>query len=253
MNFKRKKYQVIKKIISKDLAIFLHNYLLLKRRVAKKLFDTRFISPFTMEWGRWDDDQVPNTYCCYADLAMETLLVKVQPYMEKETKLKLLPNYSFVRMYKHGDVLERHLDRSACSVSCTLNLGGEPWPIYLLPKPKASKAIEVILKPGDMLIYAGRELEHWRDSFKGTNCGQVFLHYGEADSQEAIDNCFDTRPFVGLPVYFKSRVFIEQKIKERHEAKVKGDLRTVETIEKELAGRGVAIEDKNGQTLWNFQ
>ena len=205
MSFKRKKYQIIKKIISRDLATFLYNYLLMKCRVTKKLFDTHFISPVTREWGSWKAKDVPDTYWCYADMAMETLLLKVQPYMEKETKLKLLPNYSFVRMYKHGDILKRHVDRSSCTVSCTLNLGGEPWPFYLLPKPKASKPIEIILKPGDMLIYAARELAHWRNSFKGTNCGQVFLHYGEVSSQEAINNRFDNRPFIGLPAPFKMK------------------------------------------------
>jgi hypothetical protein len=33
----------------------------------------------------WKDDQVPNTYSHYADIAMETLLLLVQPIMEKQT------------------------------------------------------------------------------------------------------------------------------------------------------------------------
>jgi hypothetical protein len=41
----------------------------------------------------------------------------------------------------------------------------------------APPGVKVTLKPGDMLIYSGCELEHWREPFEGNVCGQVFLHY----------------------------------------------------------------------------
>ena len=31
-----------------------------------------------------------------------------------------------------------------------------------------NKGIRVNLKPGDMLVYRGMELEHWREEFQGT-------------------------------------------------------------------------------------
>ena len=35
---------------------------------------------------------------------------------------------------KGDDILERHKDRFSCEISTTLmNLGGDPWPIYLSP------------------------------------------------------------------------------------------------------------------------
>lgn len=37
-----------------------------------------------------------------------------------------------------------------------------------------AKGIKVDLKPGDMLIYSGCELEHWREAFQGKDCVQVF-------------------------------------------------------------------------------
>ena len=61
---------------------------------------------------------------------METLLQEVKPVMEKHTGIKLSPTYSYARIYKKGDVLARHKDRYYCEISTTLNLGGEPWPIY---------------------------------------------------------------------------------------------------------------------------
>ena len=70
-------------------------------------------------------------------------------------------------------------------------------------RPNAPKGIKIDLKPGDMLIYKGLELEHWREPFQGTNCCQVFLHYNQINSPGAIENRFDRRPFLGLPSWFK--------------------------------------------------
>ena len=123
MSFKKNKYSVLKNAISKELADFVYSYFKNKRNVAKILFDTKYMSPFTEYWGIWNDQQVPNTYSHYADLAMETLLEKVKPVMEKHTGLKLSPTYSYARIYKKGDILARHKDRYSCEISTTLNLG----------------------------------------------------------------------------------------------------------------------------------
>ena len=215
MSFQKNKYIVIKKAISPQLAKFVSQYFLLKRTVARTLFDKRYISQFTTEWGIWNDQQVPNTYVHYADIAMETLLTWVQPVMEKYTKLKLSPTYSFARIYKKGDILHRHKDRFSCEISTTLNLGGDKWSIYLSPNENVgvpngkkitlqsnAKGIKVDLKPGDMLVYKGMELEHWREAFEGDNCIQVFLHYNQV-SKKADINKFDKRPHLGLPAWFK--------------------------------------------------
>ena len=204
MSFKKNKYSVLKNAISKELAAFVYQYFLNKRKVARVLFDHTYISPYTDYWGVWNDQQVPNTYSHYGDMVMETLLQEVKPVMEKHTGLKLSETYSYARIYKKGDVLARHKDRYSCEISTTLNLGGDPWPIYLDPTGKVSQAgIEVNLNQGDMLIYSGCDLEHWREEFEGQDCGQVFLHYNKANSKNAKKNQFDGRPFVGLPNYFK--------------------------------------------------
>jgi len=206
---------VIKKAISKDLSQFLFNYFLIKRQVAKTLFESKYISPFETMLGIWTDEQVPNTYSHYSDIAMETLLLKVKSVMEKETNLKLIENYSYARIYKKGDILHRHKDRFSCEISTTLNLGGDIWPIFLEPNPKNGKVIDgkyvsdntkgikVILNPGDMLVYRGNELEHWREPFEGEDCVQVFLHYNNEKTERAKENIFDNRPHLGLPAWFK--------------------------------------------------
>ena len=204
MSFKKNKYKVLKQAISPELAKFVYSYFLNKRNTARFLFDQKYLSPFNTEYGVWNDEQVPNTYSHYSDMAMETLLQTLNPKMESETGLKLYPTYSYARIYKKGDILARHKDRYSCEISTTLNLGGEPWPIYLDPTGRKGQAgIKVDLEPGDMLIYSGCDLEHWREEFKGDNCGQVFLHYNKNNSKIAKENYLDKRPILGAPAWFK--------------------------------------------------
>ena len=216
--FKKDKYCIIRQAISKDLAAFVANYFSIKKQVYDTCRQTRFISPYETLLGEYEgaDGQIPHTYSSYSDLAMETLMLKCQPIMEKTTGLKLNPAYTFARIYKNGDVLKRHKDRFSCEISTTMNLGGDPWPIYLSPNENVgipdgkkitveskAKGIKVDLKPGDMLVYRGCELEHWRNKFKGKECIQAFLHYNNRKTPGAKENMFDRRPHLGLPSWFK--------------------------------------------------
>ena len=184
------KYQVIKNAISYELANFIFNYFLLKRDAAAYMYQNNIPYDNGM-FGTWADEQVPNSYSHYADPVMETLLMKVLPVMKKETGLELVPTYSYARLYKKGDILKRHKDRPSCEISTTLNLGGDPWSIFM-------EGVEVLLNTGDMLVYSGCELEHWREPFQGDVCGQVFLHYNHVNGPFANKNKFDGRPMLGL-------------------------------------------------------
>ena len=204
--FKKNKYVIIKQAIDKDLALFLYNYFHMKRQVLDTCRKARYISPFENIIGHYEDknDQVPETYCHYSDIAMETLMLKCQPIMEKTTGLKLYPSYTYARIYKKGDELKRHKDRFSCEISTTMNLGGDDWPIYLEPSGEVGKkGIKVDLKQGDMLVYSGCELEHWRNKFRGKECVQVFLHYNNRKTSGSKDNMFDKRLHLGLPSWFK--------------------------------------------------
>ena len=206
------KFQVIKKAVNYELANFIFNYFLLKRDATKYMYENNITYDNGM-FGTWTDQQVPNTYSHYADQVMETLLVKMLPIMKKETGLDLLPTYSYARLYKNGDILRRHSDRPSCEISTTLNLGGDPWPIFIdgtgaktvideykqIHKPNAPEGTKVLLEVGDMLVYSGCELEHWREPFEGQVCGQVFLHYNHRNGPFAEKNLFDKRPLLGIP------------------------------------------------------
>ena len=205
------KYQVIKNAINYEIANFIFNYFLLKRDAVAWMYQNN-ITYDTGLLGTWTDPQVPNTYSHYADPVMETLLMKVLPVMQQETELELIPTYSYARLYKKGDILKRHKDRPSCEISTTLNLGGDPWTIFIdgtgannvineernLIKPNAPEGTKVLLEVGDMLVYSGCELEHWREPFEGDVCGQVFLHYNHVNGPFADKNKFDGRPLLGV-------------------------------------------------------
>tara|TARA_Y100000592_G_scaffold68353_1_gene106252 strand:+ start:201 stop:848 length:648 start_codon:yes stop_codon:yes gene_type:complete len=212
MTFQTKKYQVIKNVISYELANFIYNYFLLKRDAVRYMYENNIHSQNSI-LGTWSDQQIPNTYSCYGDFVMETLIMKVLPVMKKETGLDLIPTYTYARAYKKGDELKRHKDRPSCEISTTVNLGGDPWPIFIdgtgtdnvideyknIHKPNAPAGSKVVLEVGDMLIYRGCELEHWREPFEGDSCGQVFLHYNDVNGPYGTQCLFDGRPKLGVP------------------------------------------------------
>ena len=206
MSFKKNNYVVIRKAITKDLAAFLANYFFIKKQVYNTCSSARYISPFERFLGYYESekDQIPGAYASYGDIAMETLMLKCQSIMEKTTELKLYPAYTYARIYEKGHELKRHKDRFSCEISTTMNLGGDNWPIYLEPSGlNSKKGVKINLKQGDMLVYKGCELEHWREKFKGDECIQVFLHYNNSRTPGSKKNMFDQRPHLGLPDWFK--------------------------------------------------
>ena len=206
------KYQIIKNAVSYELANFIFNYFLLKIEAVGFMYQNNWTYD-TGLLGTWTDKQIPNTYSIYGDPVFDTLLMKVLPKMKKETGLELVPTYSYARLYKQGDELKRHKDRPSCEISTTLNLGGDPWPIFIdetgsnnvidkyknIHKPNAPKGTSIDLDVGDMLIYEGCDFEHWREPFQGQNCGQVFLHYNNVNGPQKDINVFDKRSKLGIP------------------------------------------------------
>ena len=212
MSFKKNKYQVIRGAVSKEVAALAYTYLQISAEADNWMLNNGLTYESNSLIGNFNDPQVPNSYAKYSDRLMETLLIKTIDVMQKKTGLKLVPTYSYTRLYRKGNILRRHKDRPSCEISTTLNLGGDNWPIFIDPtgsdnvideyksihKPGAPKGIKVDLKPGDMLIYSGCELEHWREPFQGQLWGQVFLHYNHADGQFAKSNLYDKRPMLGI-------------------------------------------------------
>ena len=216
--YKDHNYVVIRNFISKEQAAFIYEYCKLVANKAWTMKNARYPAYRPHMDGTFEDQQVPGTYSNYADPVMETLLAQALPGMRKVTGLNLMPTYSYWRLYKQGDILKRHKDRPSCEVSTTLCLGydnsnlkgkKENWETYDWPMwvdescGTGNKGVPIHMKPGDMIVYRGCIVEHWREPFIGNNHAQVFLHFNDVDGPFK-DNCvYDGRPHLGLPSDFK--------------------------------------------------
>jgi len=144
------------------------------------------------------DEQAPNSHCVYGDPAFDMVMAMSTEDIGKIVGKKLIPQYTYARIYKKGSDLKIHSDRPECQYSVTLSLGGDyekPWPIWI--KDYAGKSHEVPLDQGDMVVYHGTELEHWREEFEGDTQYQLFMHYVDAEG-EFKDRLFDRRRNLGL-------------------------------------------------------
>jgi hypothetical protein len=147
---------------------------------------------------RLDDSWMPNTPSLRAEPQMEALLRDLVPEVEGSTGLKVYPTYSYFRVYKQGDVLKKHRDRPACEISVSLNLGmrgAHRWPLCI-QGPLGSA--EVLLDPGDALLYRGVECPHWREAFRGEHMAQAFLHYVDQNGPNT-EHKYDKRGDLNLP------------------------------------------------------
>lgn len=196
INFKKYGYCKVESVISKELSDFITQY---------SLFDE--MQDFSSE-SMQGKSQVPNAHSKYADPAMESMLLILHPIIEQYTELELFPTYSFYRVYRNGDNLKIHTDRPSCEISATVcfNYSYDDneynWPIYMNKNP-------IVLSPGDIAIYRGCDIEHYRDSFDPQDDGwqvQGFFHYVDSNGINR-DYKFDKRSSIGEHTSFKNRFF----------------------------------------------
>lgn len=194
--FEKNGYVIIRNAISDELRNFITQY---------ALFDEmQNFMPESIE------AQVPGTHSKYADPAMEVVLLHLHKMMEENTGLELHPTYSYYRVYQKDDELKIHTDRPSCEISCTLNFNvseeGISWPIFM-------EGNSVKLNPGDMVIYRGCDLQHWREPFECKQTDwqiQGFFHYVNADGPHS-DWKYDRRSTIGEPDNRFKKVLLPQK------------------------------------------
>ena len=149
------------------------------------------------------DDQAPFSSSVYNYISFLELLCEKTPEVSKLIGETTLPTYTYARVYRNGDELEKHVDRPECEVSLTVNLGGsEEWDIWIESGEGGEKEVPISLKPGDALIYLGSEAHHWREKFNGDHYYQVFLHYVLSRGKHAknyFDNTNISKPVVSFP------------------------------------------------------
>jgi hypothetical protein len=153
-----------------------------------------------------ENQQIPGTHSEYGDSLMESLLLYLKPNVEKHTGLKLIPTYSYYRVYKPGDILKIHSDRYSCEISQTLTLGYKyndttpdyKWGMYIMNDDDKKY---IPCEPGESIIYRGVDKFHGRDEFIAGEYSyhvQVFLHYVDANGPYADQYRYDKRRMIGI-------------------------------------------------------
>jgi hypothetical protein len=160
-----------------------------------------------------DDVMVPDSQYLYGDPLMESTLELCRPVIESITGLQLIPTYAYCRIYKQGDVLNVHKDRPACEISATMTLGYDLHDIRR-KKPEYSWPIIVegnsfVCEPGEILLYHGCELKHWREAFEGYYQAQLFMHYVDRNGPFTAEK-YDTRPALGLPDFTRGAPTLDE-------------------------------------------
>ena len=217
--FKEHGYLKIENFLDKNFSFYLYQYCVLATKRLLYLESTG--ENFDKEiYGRFDDEQAIGDYSKYGDLTFDNLMNLITNSIEKLIDLKLIPTYSYHRLYTTGTDLKKHKDRVCCEISVSLCLGYDvsnvdekkypdwDWPMFV--KDKKNNINPIHLKPGDLIIYRGVELEHWREPFLGLNHAQAFLHYKEKDDNFS-ELVFDTRPALGLPGYTRNESLLNKK------------------------------------------
>ena len=164
-NFSQQGYAIIKGAISPELRSTISTYM--SFRFAEDDFD-----PYLPPQKNGHRDPMGNT-----------LYLQLQPIIEACTDLSLLPTFSVLRVYGPDSELPRHNDKRSCEIVASICIDYEPeeiWPIYVQPGPDA-EPVEVLLNPGDLVIYWGQDFEHWRHPYKGKETKQIMLCFVDAN------------------------------------------------------------------------
>lgn len=152
------------------------------------------INKFPSEYP-FGDKSCPKSFTKYGLLCYESLLINLKSIIETHVGKELLPTYSYMRIYYKDSILEKHTDRSSCEYSATIcvSIDETPWDIFFMCEKEMRR---ITLFPGDLIIYKGAQLEHWRDKYQGKQQIQVFLHYVDKNGFNS-DCANDKRPFIG--------------------------------------------------------
>ena len=161
MSFHDDGYEIVRGVISQQTARLLS----IQSRI---LIDQGKDGPFYHA-----DAMVNNCIACYGIPCYDALMLLLQPAVESIINKQVFPTYSYSRLYLNGSKLRKHRDRSSCEYSITITIDSpeEPWPIFIENYS------------GEVIVYKGDQLTHWRDSYQGHGQLQCFCHYVDANGE----------------------------------------------------------------------
>lgn len=180
---------VIRGLVTPEVCSFVSREIRLMEQNMKVMFPGGGVEPDFEE-----------SFSFYGPFCLETLSLEIQEKLEIELDTKLYPSYTYGRIYRTGAQLKHHLDRRASEYTLSINLEDKEntfWPICV--EQINGNIVEEILRPGDAIVYSGRDQLHWRPGkFNGKETIQAFIQYVDANG-DSTDLKWDGRPLMGMP------------------------------------------------------
>lgn len=181
--FRERRYLLVKGILPQTILEYLKVY------YAVLMANNRFCH----------DSECPSSLSLGGDAALDAVLEWIRPEVSRLVGFDLAPTYSYTRQYAKGEALTRHTDRDACEISVTASIqipkGAGPSVVHL--KPPNFQETKVEMFEGDGCVYAGTEVEHWRERFRVGGYIQLFLHFIAKHGRNYPRLMFDGRECLG--------------------------------------------------------
>lgn len=200
MSFKENMYEIVRNALPP----YLIEYVSVQIELLEKNYLTYVRRPTSINPYPFGDYQTPKSFAQYGTFITDGLLPMLKDAFSEITDKRLCESYSYFRIYYNDANLEKHTDRESCQYSATVCIKKDcDWPIYF--KDSNGNDIEVEMEPGDLIVYQGTKLEHWRNHYKGSRHIQLFLHYIDMDDEFYPEYMYDGRESLGFPVAQKQQ------------------------------------------------
>jgi hypothetical protein len=191
MTFATDNYEIVRQALSKELVEYI------KCITTVQEDSCLFTNPPTLENPYpYSCGQVSKSFSWYSAPHTEGLMVYLKPVLERVTQKRLHESYTFYRIYYNEGILRRHTDRPSCEFSATICIEKtHDWPIFF--EKLDGTVSEINMNEGDLVVYKGMILPHWREEYKGGRHTQIFIHFVDADGPFKSYR-YDRRPVLGI-------------------------------------------------------
>jgi hypothetical protein len=166
---------------------YVHTKGLLEPSLARVVYKTLLLHQWRGECYR--DNHVPTAATIVNTALTDALLLELRPRIEAVAGCRIVPTYSYARVYFRDDSFIRHYDRGSCEVSASIHVGRDGGEASLWFPPNS----KVEMQEGDGVVYLGCDTDHWRERFTGNTMAQLLLHYVVAGGAHAAEY-FDGGP-----------------------------------------------------------
>jgi hypothetical protein len=195
MSFKQKGYEIVRNAISHDCCRMLETEFKMLRDVMKMCGKEQYFD---------NDTGVQKSFTYYGAFAFDSLSLFLQDKISVIVEEPVYPAFSTSRIMRKGSSLPKHYDRpegAEIGVTMLISRNGPIWNLNLIDFDKREVAAD--LDVGDMCIFEGSQINHWRDPYEGEEVVQTTMSFVRANGKYS-EYKYDKRPYLGFSVESKS-------------------------------------------------